>query len=212
MRRADAMRSTGAWRAVAAAVLASIALVASAQDGPAPLPSAVRERVDGRNARWAAMDAPARDAMRARAAAWDALPAAERGARREAYRAWQALSGPERAAVRAAAARLATLGPDEQAALWAQFDALDGAERRGWRLGPWLGVDYAALQPLLAQVPPHDHVRLLRALRAMSPAQRRQLAVLVQRTPPQDRDRLRRELASVSPIERDDWLQRRLAE
>ncbi|MCM2335587.1 MAG: hypothetical protein NDI66_02235, partial [Pseudomonas sp.] len=141
-----------------------------------------------------------------------ALPAAERGDRREAYRAWRALSGPERDALAAAAARLAALGADEQAALRAQFDALDGAERRGWRLGPSLGADYAALQPLLAQVPPHEHQRLLRALRAMEPLQRRRLATLVQRTPPHERDRLRRELGTVSPIERDDWLQRRLAE
>lgn len=211
MRPAESRR-LGRDRALAGVALALLAVAALAQDAPGTLPAAVRGRVAERAARWAAMAPSARDALRARAAAWDALPAVERGDRREAYRAWGALTGPERAMVLAAAARWATLGADERAALRAQFDALDGAERRGWRLGPWLGVDYAALQPLLAQVPAHDHARLLRALRAMTPAQRRQLARLVQRTPPHERDRLRRELAGVSPIERDDWLQRRLDE
>ncbi|MCM2335947.1 MAG: DUF3106 domain-containing protein, partial [Pseudomonas sp.] len=172
MRRASPVRAAAHLAGLLAALVAGIA---TAQVAASRLPGEVLERVAARQARWAAMGADARDALRARAAAWDALPAAERGDRREAYRAWRALSGPERDALAAAAARLSALGADEQAALRAQFDALDGAERRGWRLGPSLGADYAALQPLLAQVPPHEHQRLLRALRAMEPLQRRRL-------------------------------------
>ena len=96
------------------------------------------------------------------------------------------------------------------AALRAQFDALDASARHGWRLGPSLGLDYPRLQPLLAQVPADEHEALLRTLRAMDPAQRDKLAVLVQRTPPQARAALRRELVSTSDANRAAWLLLRL--
>jgi hypothetical protein len=102
------------------------------------------------------------------------------------------------------------LPEDQRQALRERFDALDSSERRGWLLGPVLGADYPALQPLLAQVPEAEHAPLLAVLRAMSPGQRRDLAVLVQRTPPQERGSLRRELVSTAAGSRDQWLWSRL--
>lgn len=161
-------------------------------------------------ASWNGWAAAERADFGARAAAWDALPPGERGDRRERYVAWQALSAAERAAVRAAMRRHAALPVDQQLALRAQFDALDRSDRRGWLLGPSLGVDYPALQPLLAQVPAADHEALLRVLRAMTPPQRIDLAVLTQRTPPHERDDLRRALLSTSAANRQQWLWLRL--
>lgn len=160
--------------------------------------------------RWHGWNDAERQAFRARAAAWDALAPAERGRRRERLRAWQALPTAEQARVLAAARQFALLPAERRQALRAQFDALDRSERRGWLLGPVLGTDYPALQPLLAQLPVADHAGVLAALRAMEPRQRRDLAVLVQRTPPQDRARLRRELLSTAAANRDDWLWDRL--
>ena len=160
--------------------------------------------------RWNNWSADERRAFAARAHAWDALPPAERGRRRERSQAWQRLPADEQDRVRAAARQFARLAPERRQALRAQFDALDRSERRGWLLGPGLGADYPALQPLLAQVPEAEHADLLRVLRAMDPRQRRDLAVLVQRTPPQERDALRRELLSTATANRDGWLWDRL--
>ncbi|MFQ6313798.1 DUF3106 domain-containing protein, partial [Lysobacter capsici] len=128
----------------------------------------------------------------------------------ERYQAWQALSADERAQLQAAAARYAALPPEQQRALREQFDALDRSERRGWLLGPALGADYPGLQPLLAQLPQAQHAALLSALRALTPAQRKDLAVLVQRTAPQDRERLRGDLLAVPAAQRGAWLQEAL--
>ena len=95
-------------------------------------------------------------------------------------------------------------------ALRQQFLQLDGSTRRGWLLGPALGADYAALQPLLAQVPVLERESLLQVLRTMSPLQRRELAVLAQRTPPQQRPQLRRDLLSTAQVNRSAWLRQRL--
>ena len=112
--------------------------------------------------------------------------------------------------MRAAGRQFAQLPAEQQQTLRARFDALDRSERRGWLLGPDLGADYPALQPLLAQLPAAEHAGVLAALRAMDSRQRRDLAVLVQRTPPQDRAGLRRELLATAAANRDDWLWERL--
>jgi hypothetical protein len=159
-----------------------------------------------RAATWSGWTAAERADFAARAAAWDALAPAQRGERRERYRAWQALPVDERARVRAAMRGYELLPPAQQQILRAQFETLDRSDRRGWLLGPSLGAVYPSLQPLLAQLPPADHDTLLRVLRAMTPQQRLDLAVLVQRTPPQDRDSLRRALLSTSAANRQQWL------
>lgn len=174
------------------------------------LQPAQRGRLQQRAATWASWTATERARFTARAAAWDATPVAERGVRRERYLSWQALPPAERTRITIAAAAHAALPASRQQALRAQFDALDGSTRRGWLLGPALGADYAALQPLLAQVPLADHAPLLRTLRSMTPQQREDLAVLVQRTPPHDRATLRRELRSTSSANREAWLWQRL--
>lgn len=174
------------------------------------LPPLQRERLQTRAAQWARWDASQRREFQARADAWEALPLAERAARRERYEAWRALPAAEQARLRAARGTYDALPPDRQQALRGQFDALDASEQRGWLLGPSLGADYAALQPLLAQVPEDEHAPLLQILREMPPEQRRELAVLVQRTPPQGRAALRRELLSTSAGQRQQWLWSRL--
>ncbi|QOY62915.1 DUF3106 domain-containing protein [Lysobacter sp. H21R4] len=169
-----------------------------------------RAVLQARAAQWSAWSATERDAFQQRMRAWDALPRAERDAIRERYLAWQALTAEERASVAAAAARYQRLDAAERLTLREAFDALDGSERRGWMLGPVLGRDYPALQPLLAQVPLEEHAALRTTLRAMTATQRRDLAVLVQRSSPQERDRLRSELATLQPAGISAWLWERL--
>lgn len=169
-----------------------------------------RTRLRQRAATWMGWTAAERRDFAARAAAWDALPPAPRADRRERYAAWQALPADEKAALRSALTRYTELPTDQQLALRAQFDALDRSDRRGWLLGPSLGADYPALQPLLGQVPAVDHEALLRVLRAMTRQQRIDLATLVQRTAPQERDELRRALLSTSAVNRQQWLWQRL--
>jgi len=174
------------------------------------LQPAQRAQLRQRATTWAGWTAAERADFGARATAWDALPPTQRGDRRERYLAWRALPAGERATVRAAMDRHAALPQDQQQALRTQFDALDRSQRQGWLLGPSLGADYPALQPLLAQVPVADHGPVLRVLRAMTPQQRIDLAVLLQRTPPQERDELRRALLSTSAANRQQWLWLRL--
>jgi hypothetical protein len=169
-----------------------------------------RSRLLQRADTWRGWTAAERARHAERLAAWEALPAAERGERRERYRAWQALPPAERARIARARRDFERLDESQRQALRARFDSLDGSLRRGWRLGPALGADYPALQPLLAQVPEAGHEPLLRVLRAMAPQQRADLAALVQRTPPQERDALRRELVSTAASNRDAWLWERL--
>lgn len=208
MRRSDRHR-----RGLGALILAVAAVLAPAAALPPDLgeilqrlPPPVQARLRENGRRWAGWNQDQRRDFNHRAAQWDALDAQQRGERRERYQAWQALSGGERAQVQAAAARYAALPPDQQLALRAQFDALDRSERRGWLLGPALGADYPALQPLLAQMPEGQHAAMRAALRAMTPMQRKDLAVLVQRTPPHDRQRLRSGLLSTPAANRGAWL------
>lgn len=214
-RRSDRVRSRRALWSVGLLMLATLAHATPAvlQDFEAVLPrlqAQQRAELQQHAIQWTAWSEQERREFAARAAAWDALPAAQRGRRREHFRAWQALPAAEQARVRAAAREFAGLPAERRQALRAQFDALDRSERRGWLLGPDLGADYPALQPLLAQVPMAEHAGLLEVLRAMDSRQRRDLAVLVQRTPPQERSRLRHELVSTAAADRDEWLWDRL--
>ena len=111
----------------------------------------------------------------------------------------------------AAAAAFARLPADQQQALRAQFAQLDATAQRGWLLGPALGNDYTALQPLLMQVPAAQREPLLAVLQSMTSAERADLGRLAQRTPPQQRDDLRRALLTTSAVNRAAWLQDELA-
>lgn len=191
-----------------------VAVSAAAQSLPASLQRSLqllqpaqRALIEAHVHDWARWTPTARAAFDARLAQWDALPMHERTQRRETWAAWQQLGDEERARLRAVAAQL---DPATRAGLHAQFDALDASTRRGWMLGPALGADYAALQPLLVQLPAQDHEPVLRTLRAMSAIERGKLAVLVSRTPPQQREQLRRDLVSTSQVNRAAWLDLRL--
>lgn len=217
--------SSGLWPGLAPALALALALAATAaahaQAAPPPvlddfakvlpqLQPGLRAQLQRRAGLWTAWSESQREAYSQRLEQWDSLPRAERDAHRERYRAWQALPAAERSQLRRAAAGYRSLPAERQQALRAQFDALDSSEQRGWMLGPVLGADYPALQPLLAQLPASEHAPLLQVLRAMTPVQRRDLAVLVQRTPPQGRAQLRRELVSTAAGNRDKWLWGRL--
>lgn len=210
-----------ARRAVAATWIAFLALIAAWQVQAVPedyakvlwrLPSAIRVQLQQQAQRWAGWTPAQRADFTRRAAQWDALPAEERAQRRAHYQAWQALPAEERAQALAAAARYAALPADQQRALRAQFDALDRSQRNGWRLGPSLGADYPALQPLLAQLPAAEHDAVLRTLRALTPQQRKDLGMLVQRTPPQNRAQLRTELIASTASGRAAWFAKKLQE
>jgi len=193
--------------ALAAALLPASALPPELDQALSRLPADAQARLRDNGQRWDGWNEDQRRDFGRRAAQWGELSDAQRGERRERFQAWQALSADERAQLQAAAARYAALPPDQQRALREQFDALDRSERRGWLLGPALGADYPGLQPLLAQLPQAQHAALLSALRALTPAQRKDLAVLVQRTAPQDRERLRGGLLAVPAAQRGAWLQ-----
>lgn len=169
-----------------------------------------RAALERRAAQWAEWNPDQRESFQQRMQAWDDLARGERDAIREGYLAWQALPASERASIAAAASRYHALPAGERLTLRDAYEALDGSERRGWMLGPVLGSDYPALQPLLAQVPVEEHAALLTALRAMTAQQRRDLAVLVQRSSPQERERLRSELATLEPSGIAAWLWERL--
>lgn len=192
---------------IAAAWLPAGALPPELEQALARLPADAQARLRDNGRQWDGWNEDQRRDFGRRAAQWGELDPARRGERRERYQAWQALGADERAQVQAAGARYAALPADQQQALRAQFDALDRSERRGWLLGPGLGADYPALQPLLAQLPEAQHGALLAALRGLTPAQRKDLAVLVQRTAPQDRERLRGGLLGVPAAQRGAWLQ-----
>ncbi|MEP6632762.1 MAG: DUF3106 domain-containing protein [Luteimonas sp.] len=195
--------------------MAAMVVVVHAQSLPsalqsrmAALPAVQRGELLQHQAVWNIWTTEQRQAFVQRVAAWDALLPPARAQRRDAWQAWMALPPTERARLQVAADAYAALPPDRQSALRQTFDALDASDRRGWLLGPTLGRDYPHLQSLLAQVPVDERTPLLTALRAMTPAERGDLAVLAQRTPPQDRDAMRRALLSSS--NRGVWLRERL--
>jgi hypothetical protein len=174
------------------------------------LPPDLREQLQLRHAQWMGWSAQERTAFAARVDDWEQRDPQARAREREDHAAWQALDSIDQGLVQAARARFAALPPAEQAQLRGKFEELDEHVRRGWLLGPRLGADYPALQPLLAQVPEDQHAPLLRVLHAMSPTQRADLAVLLQRTPAEERDALRRGLLSTSDANRGAWLRLRL--
>ena len=176
------------------------------------LPPAQRDALLAREAAWRALAPAQQRALQQRLARWHALPAVAQRQRREQWQAWRALPAAEQAQLRTAAAVFAALPAPEQQALRQRFAALDRSERRGWMLGPILGADYVRLQPLLAQVPADEREPLLALLRAMTPAERGDLALLAQRSAPQQRDALRRGLLATSAGNRRAWLQARLAQ
>ena len=203
-------------RLVATALLLGVSLAATAlpdllQSRLAHLPAMLQAQLRARDALWNGLDADARRQLRQRIAAWDALSEPERRVQRERWQAWQALPADQRLAVKAAALAFAALPAGQKADLRLQFAQRDATDRRGWLLGPALGADFDALQPLLLTVPPHERLPLLAVLRDMTPTQRADLAVLAQRTPPQERDALRRGLLSTASSNRGAWLQAQLA-
>lgn len=210
MSRAELRRSLAAIACLLSATALAQGLPPSLRGSIDALPPAQRVQVLARQAQLDALPALERARLQQRLADWEARPLQERRARREAWAAWQALPPTERARLRLAATAFAALPADEQQALRARYQALDESERRGWRLGPALGADYAALHALFAQVPEAQREPLLAVLRTLTPGERADLAVLAQRTPPQARDALRRELLSTAAEQRVHWLRRRV--
>jgi hypothetical protein len=209
MRRLD-RAFAGAALLAAVAATAIAALPPALQEQLSKLPAPLQQQLRAREAEVQALAPERREALRQRLAAWDALPLALRRERRERWQAWQSLPAHEQWQLRTAATAFAALPLEQQQALRARFAQLDDTARHGWLLGPTLGADYARLQPLLMQVPAAQRGPLLAVLRAMTPAELDDLAILAQRTAPQQRDALRRELVSTSAANRAAWLRMRL--
>lgn len=212
MSRADRSRRAG-WPAPAICVLLALGAgtaMPQSRELLQRLPPDLREQLQERRSQWAGWSAQERSGFAARVEDWDRRDPEARAREREHYAAWQALDSIDRQLVQSARARHAALPPAAQAQLRGKFEALDAHVRRGWLLGPRLGADYPALQPLLAQVPGDQREPLLRVLREMTPHQRADLAVLLQRTPAEERDALRRGLLSTSETNRGAWLRLRL--
>jgi hypothetical protein len=195
-----------------AAILATSigAMPAQIQSRWAHLPAGLQRELRAHDLLWRALTVEQQRALRQRIVHWDALPLADRRRRREHWQAWRALPADQRLQVQAAALAYAALAPNAQQALRAEFAARDEIERHGWLLGPALGADFAALQPLVQQVPLPQRAPLLAVLHAMTPAERIDLAMLAQRTAPQRRQALRRALLSTSAANRAAWLQAQL--
>lgn len=209
--RVDAMPALlGA--ALALAVFALMAMPPQLAQRLDHLPAAIQDVLRAHDAAWAALTSSQQDGVRRQMAAWDSLPEPVRRDRREHWQAWRALPADQRLQVQAAAVAFASLPPQRQLAWRAAFAQADAGERHGWLLGPALGADFVALQPLLMQVPAELREPLLRTLRDMTPAERADLAVLAQRTPPQKREALQRALVTTSAVNRAAWLQSRLAQ
>ncbi|UYB52895.1 hypothetical protein OCJ37_02710 [Xanthomonas sp. AM6] len=157
----------------------------------------------------AAATPPADGAPAPAATAVAAPPALTPAQLRERQAAWDALNAPVQARLRQVANAFAGLPVEQQHTLRAQFAALDALERHGWLLGPELGSEYWALQPLFGYVPDAQRQALLGLLRTLPAEQREHLALLSQRTPPQDRAALRRDLLAQAADTRAAWLRQR---
>lgn len=199
------MRSSDAW--VRFAIV--LPLIAAAAFGMPVLSSGAQDTLQQRRWRLDALPSPQRDAFVQRMAVWDALPREMREDRRARYAAWRELDEVQRMRVHAAAEEIRALPVEQQAALRSRFDALDGMQRRGWRLGPVLGADYPRLQPLFGFVPEAERDATISLLRQLDVEQRNDLAVLAQRIPPQERAAFRQELLSVPVAARSAWLRAR---
>ncbi|XEA91571.1 hypothetical protein AB3X10_03045 [Xanthomonas sp. DAR 80977] len=143
--------------------------------------------------------------------AGDTPPALTPAQLRARQAAWDALDAAVQARLRQVASAFAGLPVEQQHTLRAQFAALDALERHGWLLGPELGSEYWALQPLFGYVPDAQRAALLGLLRTLPAEQREHLALLSQRTPPQERAALRRELLAQGADTRAAWLRQRAA-
>ncbi|WP_241093604.1 hypothetical protein [Xanthomonas sp.] len=200
---------------------------------PAPLPEAAIYDLDFYA--WYAAGAPAARIEREAPGAEDAAPAAGDAAAataavstatvsaasaapppaltpaqlHEREAAWNALDAAVQARLRQVATAFGALPGEQQHKLRDEFAALDQLERHGWLLGPELGAEYWALQPLVGYVPEPQRAGLLALLRALPADQREQLALLSQRTPPQERAALRSELLAQSAETRAAWLRQR---
>ena len=210
MRRFNSAALGVAVMFAAIASTAAIALSPSWETWLERLPPAQRVELQQRQARWRTLTPVEQAVYGQRQLRWLSLPIEQRRAQREHWQAWRDLPERERAQLRRIAADFAGLPADQRQRLRAEFDALDGRTRHGWLLGPTLGAEYPRLQPLLAFVTADERTRLLDVLRAMTPAERNDLATLAQRTPPEARDALRRELLSTASGQRSEWLRQRL--
>ena len=190
-------------------------VAAQPADGPLPLPEPLPDPVIAELAllSWQAAGAPAtrieREQGEVAAAGMPASVATPGIDDATLLQAWRQLDASEQARVHAAATALRVQDPASQARLRADFAALDAMERRGWLLGPALGADFFALQPLLGFVPEDEREPLLAALRALAPEQRALLGEMARRTPPAGREALRRELLATAPASRSAWLEQR---
>lgn len=191
-----------AW-ILAAALLAALV-------GVRATPTDLGVLLETRRQAWARMSEAERETFRQRLEAWEALSVDEAGLRRERYLALQALDAVDLALLRRTRELFESLPVETQRELRDRFAELSVTEQRGWLLGPRLGADYAALSPLLLQVPPEQRTPLLELLRRMTPAERADLAVLAYRTPAQERDALRRALLETTDDNRAAWLRLRL--
>lgn len=209
MRRVDLACVCAVLLALAAS---AVALPPQLAERLTHLPAALQQELRARDATWTTMTPAQQQALRQQIADWDALPEPIRRDRRERWQAWRALPPDQRLQVQAAVLAFAALAPDQRLALRAQFAQRDASQRHGWLLGPVLGADFASLQPLLLQVPLAQREPLLATLRAMTAAERLDLAMLAQRTAPQQRNALRRDLLSTSAANRAAWLQSRVAQ
>ncbi|MBB5885910.1 hypothetical protein GGR71_002989 [Xanthomonas sp. F1] len=145
------------------------------------------------------------------AAATTTPPALTPAQLRARQTAWEALPAAAQARLRQVATAFAGLPIEQQHTLHAQFAEMDALERHGWLLGPELGAEFWALQPLLGYVPEAQRQALLGLLRSLPADQREHLALLSQRTPPQDRAALRRDLLAQGADSRGAWLKQRAA-
>ncbi|MFL6592570.1 MAG: DUF3106 domain-containing protein [Luteimonas sp.] len=211
MRRAEIVLGAALLLGVPLVLAVAIALPNLLQARLPQLSATLQTQLRVRDTLWQGLDVQARQRLRQRVAAWDALSRGEQRERRERWQAWLALAPDQRLAVKAAALAFAALPPDRQDALRVQFAQRDATDRHGWLLGPELGADFDALQPLLLTVPPPERLPMLDALHGLTPAERADLAVLAHRTAPQQRDALRRGLLSTAADNRGAWLQAQLA-
>ena len=187
-------------------------MASSTLAGTGVAPTDLGVLVETRRQAWNAMTEAERTQFQQRLDAWNALPHAEAGAQRERYAALMALDGVDLALLRRTRAHLETLTAVTRQELRGRFGELSVTEQRGWLLGPRVGADFAALSPLLLQVPEEQRAPLLDMLRVMTPEERADLAVLAYRTPPQERDALRRALLETTDANRSAWLRLRLAQ
>ncbi|WP_297834409.1 hypothetical protein [Thermomonas sp.] len=133
-----------------------------------------------------------------------------RASDREAWSEWQALTDAERGRLRDAAARFDAMPEAQRNASLARFAAESFDARRGWHLGPTLGLWWPRVAALFSFDDAAERASLLQLLRQSSPEEIDALARLAQTTPPQERVALRRALLAQPPAQRLAWMQAQL--